>query len=402
MKPTDEKPCVVEMPRVIRKISSLSLKPSSEHHATRGTSSRIVQLGLHGPPSMGAQSQMPSLAPRTRVVASRASQQHMGQEMPVLEGQPVTKGPKSVVKTISIPSKLGPSSSKAVASGEPLIQASNTPHVVHVFRDVSRSCIDENATASMCDVKTQDSHSDPPKAHRTPLSSTQGRSLCTPSRVLRGVSRSSSRLSKAPKRSRRDSIYMECLQSPQDHIDTTQSSCDRPMRPLIACIQRGLLLTPPSHDMRVPQDVSRPSIKVGPQGESVYWTRGAKFPVFMDANAEDTKTILVDRPSHMADGLQGDVTLSHSLVEAQPEAPHRLSTISASNHREGHRLVTARSPLSPRAAAIRRLGYRSRGLQRFDFALTLPLLHEVPLVSESFTPDCVPQILDILLGDEMF
>ena len=85
-------------------------------------------------------------------------------------------------------------------------------------------------------------------------------------------------------------------------------------------------------------------------------------------------TSLADRPSYTGDTLQGDATLPvHSFAEAQPEARRMLSTGSAVNPREDHRLATARSPPSSRAAAIRRLGYRSRDLKRFDFSPTSPL-----------------------------
>lgn len=72
---------------------------------------------------------------RLKVVASKFSQQTVGQEKLVWGGRPA-------VKSVSTPSKLDAGPSKAVVSGEPLIQSSNTPHVVNVLRNVSPPCID--------------------------------------------------------------------------------------------------------------------------------------------------------------------------------------------------------------------------------------------------------------------
>ena len=85
---------------------------------------------------MESQPQTPAHASRTKVVASNFSQPTVGQEKPVWGG-------RLVVKSVSISSNPDAGPSKAVASGEPLIQASNIPHVVHALRNVSPLCIDK-------------------------------------------------------------------------------------------------------------------------------------------------------------------------------------------------------------------------------------------------------------------
>ncbi|OAX39264.1 hypothetical protein K503DRAFT_865544 [Rhizopogon vinicolor AM-OR11-026] len=231
----------------------------AEHPVTRGTSSQIG----HGLSSTEVERQMS--ASLRSVSASRSGQQAGGQKKPVWGGRPLTKGPKPVVKAVS---------SKAAESREPL--QAYTPNVV----DMSRPCID--STASTCDVEMQmqGSHSKPPQAHRAPLSSLEGGNLCTPSDVPQFVRRPSNRLPRALKQ-RRGSIYMdsERPESPGDCIDATlsESFCDRPIRPLVSCIQRGSAPTSSSHDVPAPRDVSPPYIEVGREGESLYWARGAKF-----------------------------------------------------------------------------------------------------------------------------
>jgi hypothetical protein len=252
--------------------------------ATRGTSSGSAQLGSHGSSSTEVQLQV-SQASRRRTVALRSNRQDIGPKKPVWGGRSVPMCTQPIVKAVSTRSKLGSGAIKKEASGERLPQTitpyphpppstlplprsspSSTPAPSTstttsylsgetVSRDVSRACL--GATASSCDVKNQDACI---RIRRTPLSSIQGGSVPTPSsHVPRGVSRPSAALQRAPRRPRRLSTRFECTQPPQDcTIDDTPSSSDRPIRPLVLCIQLGSPLSPLS-PVQVPRDVIRPS-----------------------------------------------------------------------------------------------------------------------------------------------
>ncbi|OJA18444.1 hypothetical protein AZE42_05813 [Rhizopogon vesiculosus] len=286
----------------------------AEHPVMRGTSSQIG----HGLSSTEVERQ--TSASLRSVSASRSGQQAVGQKKPVWGGRPLTMGAKPVVKAVS---------SKAAESGEP--PQAHTSNVV----DVSRYCID--ATASMCDVEIQGSHSKTPPAHRTPLSSLEGGGLCTSSDVPQFVRRSSNCLPRALKQ-RRDSIYIdsERLESPGDCVDVTL--CDCPIRPLVSCIQRGSAPTPPSHDVSVPRNVSPPYIEVGPEGESLYWARGAKFAVCMD----DTDNLGGVRVAQSQFSLDAPSVSSAPLSQS-----HRKARPSSQSRRLKHSRFEPTSLLSP-------------------------------------------------------
>jgi len=76
-------------------------------------------------------------------------------------------------------------------------------------------------------------------------------------------------------------------QSSRNSIGVTPSSCNRPIRPILSCIQSGLSITSPVQSMIVPRDASHPSCtNVEPQGECLWRARGAAFPVFKDTEPE--------------------------------------------------------------------------------------------------------------------
>lgn len=272
------------------------------------------------------QQQTSSRTSRKTVVVSRSGQQAESQKKPVWGGRPTNKSPKAIVKVVSTcVAKLGAGTSKPAASREPLVQAT-TPHIMHV--SVDASCFYIDATASPHGVNVQDS-----KLSKTALSSVQGRYLCTPSQ--RDVSRPSADLHRAPRR-RRISICMRRPQPPQDCTTTTPSSCDRPIRPLIPCIQRGSPLTPPSHDVHVrihvPRDVSRPSsVNDDPQGEALWRSRGAKFAVF--TGPEDTDSNATHVPTHMTDGLRAALQYPPRATAILQSQRHRIACPSSRSRR---------------------------------------------------------------------
>jgi hypothetical protein len=233
--------------------------------------SRIGQSGSHGRPTM--EDQLQTLSQASRVVASRSSRPSVGQKTPPWGGWPMTQDPKPAAKAVSLHSKLGARTNKPAASGEPLVCAT-TPHSVHVSRDLScPKVIDTTASASPCDVGIQDPGV---KNLGTRPTSIQGISLSKPSsHVSRDVSHPSAHPEPALRRPRHVS---PCLESPHPPRDCMPSLCDR-----------STMRTPPSHDVHIPQDLSRPSyVKASSQGERLWQGRCAKFPIFIDPITQTT------------------------------------------------------------------------------------------------------------------
>ena len=102
-----------------------------------------------------------------------------------------------------------------------------------------------------------------------------------------GCSLSGRRTQRAPERLHHISTCMERSQSSRNSIGVTPSSCNRPIRPILSCIQSGLSITSPVQSMIVPRDASHPSCtNVDPKGECLWHARGAAFPVFKDSEPE--------------------------------------------------------------------------------------------------------------------
>jgi len=135
-----------------------------------------------------------------------------------------------------------------------------------------------DATALLYSLSVNIPDSNVPK---NSLLSTQDRYLITPSHLRQDGSCLAVYTQRAPRRLRHVLKCMGRSQSSRNSIGATPSSCNRPIRPILSCIQSSLSISSPLQGMIVPRDASHPlCTNINPQGECLWHARGAAFLVF--------------------------------------------------------------------------------------------------------------------------